>query len=162
MLRFTVLFCLFLAGLFALEVLQPVDEHVIVPFTTGIAKLCTTLISAFDHNAVSVGKVIRSTQNGFAVSIERGCNGVEAVIILFAAIFAFPAPIKHKLAGFAVGFVAIQGLNLVRIISLFYLGEWETVKALDLFYSDEWQAAACTPARDCPRIWFEWFHLYMW
>ena len=90
-----------------------VDDHVIVPFTTGIAKLCTTLISAFDSHAVSVGKVIRSTENGFAVSIERGCNGVEALIILFAAIFAFPASFKHKLMGFAVGFVAIQGLNLV-------------------------------------------------
>jgi exosortase H (IPTLxxWG-CTERM-specific) len=137
MLRFTSLFCLFLVGLFALEVLQPVDQHVIVPFTTAIAKLCTTLISAFDNHAESVGKVIRSTQNGFAVSIERGCNGVEAVIILFAAIFAFPASFKHKLAGFAVGFVAIQGLNLVRIVSLFYIGQWSTT-------------------------WFEWFHLYLW
>ena len=137
MLRFAALFCTFLAVLFALEVMQPVDQHVILPFTTGIAKLCTTLISAFDSDAVSVGKVIRSTTNGFAVSIERGCNGVEAVIILFAAIFAFPATFKQKLAGFAVGFVAIQGLNLVRIISLFYLGQWS-------------------------MTWFEWFHLYLW
>ena len=137
MLRFAALFCTFLAVLFALEVMQPVDQHVILPFTTGIAKLCTTLISAFDSDAVSVGKVIRSTTNGFAVSIERGCNGVEAVIILFAAIFAFPATFKQKLAGFAVGFVAIQGLNLVRIISLFYLGQWD-------------------------QVWFDWFHLYLW
>jgi len=137
MLRFTVLFCTFLAVLFALEVLKPVDEHVILPFTTGIAKLCTALISAFDSDAVSAGKVIRSNATGFAVSIERGCNGVEAVIILFAAIFAFPATLKQKLAGFAVGFVAIQGLNLVRIISLFYLGQWS-------------------------MTWFEWFHLYLW
>ena len=137
MLRFTVLFCVFLAVLFGLELLRPVDEHVIVPFTTVLAKICTTLISAFDSDAVSIGKVIRSTTNGFAVSIERGCNGVEAVIILFAAIFAFPAPWKHRFVGFAIGFVAIQALNLVRIISLFYLGQWS-------------------------QVWFEWFHLYLW
>ena len=137
MFRFTALFCTFLAVLFALEVTKPVDDHVIVPFTTGLAKLSTTLISAFDSDAVSAGKVIRSTANGFAVSIERGCNGIEAVIILFAAIFAFPATLRQKLAGFAVGFVAIQGLNLVRIISLFYLGQWS-------------------------MTWFEWFHLYLW
>ena len=137
MLRFAALFCTFLAVLFALEVMRPVDEHVILPFTTGLAKLCTTLISAFDSDAVSVGKVIRSTTNGFAVSIERGCNGVEAVIILVSAMLAFPAPWKHRLAGIGIGFVAIQLLNLVRIISLFYLGQWSPVL-------------------------FKWFHLYLW
>ena len=42
------------------------------------------------------GKVIRSTANGFAVSIEAGCNGVEATIVLIAAIFAFPAPWRDR------------------------------------------------------------------
>jgi exosortase H (IPTLxxWG-CTERM-specific) len=148
MIRFTVVFVVLLFGLFGLEVLRPVDETVIVPFTTGIAHLCTWLIGAFDANVIAIGKVIRSNTTNFAVSIERGCNGVEAVIILFAAIFAFPAPFKHKLAGFAVGFLAIQGLNLVRIISLFYLGQWETGK--------------CIPGQECHTVWFEWFHLYLW
>ncbi len=71
-----------------------------------------------------MGKVIRDVESGFAVSIEPGCNGVEAVIILFAAIFAFPAPLKNKFIGFLIGFFAIQFLNLIRIISLFYLGQW--------------------------------------
>ena len=47
------------------------------------------------------------------------------------------APWKHKLAGIGIGFGAIQLLNLVRIISLFYLGQWN-------------------------RTWFDWFHLYLW
>lgn len=50
---------------------------------------------------VALGKVIRSLDNGFAVSIEAGCNGVEAMIVLAAAIFAFPVPWKRKIAGFA-------------------------------------------------------------
>ena len=137
MFRFTILFVVLLLGLFTLEVLEPVDRHVIVPFTSVLADISTWLIGLFDEDAVASGKVIRSLSTGFAVSIERGCNGVEAVIILAAAIFAFPAPWKHKLAGFAVGFVAIQALNLVRIISLFYLGQWS-------------------------MTWFEWFHLYLW
>ena len=59
------------------------------------------------------------------------------MIILFAAMFAFPAPLKNKLIGFGIGFIAIQALNLVRIISLFYLGQWN-------------------------MTWFNWFHLYLW
>lgn len=137
MIRFTILFFVLLLSLFTLELVQPVEEHVIIPFTTGLANVSTFLIGLFDDDAVAYGKIIQSTSNGFAVSIERGCNGIEAVIILASAIFAFPAPWKHKMAGFAVGFVAIQALNLVRIISLFYLGQWS-------------------------KTWFDWFHLYLW
>lgn len=137
MLRFSILFVVLLLGLFTVEVLQPVQQNVILPFTAGIAKVSVFIIELFDSGVVSSGKVIRDIQTGFAVSIEPGCNGVEALIILFAAIFAFPATFKQKLVGFAIGFVAIQGLNLVRIISLFYLGQWN-------------------------MTWFEWFHLYLW
>jgi myo-inositol 2-dehydrogenase/D-chiro-inositol 1-dehydrogenase len=57
---------------------------------------------------VAAGKVIRSTSNGFAVSIEAGCNGVEATIVLLAAILAFPAPWKNKLFGLIIGTIAVQ------------------------------------------------------
>ncbi len=137
MLRFSILFVVLLLALFTVEVMHPVQEHVILPFTAGIAHVSVFIIELFDSGVVSAGKVIRDLESGFAVSIEPGCNGVEALIILFAAIFAFPAPLKHKLIGFAIGFFAIQSLNLVRIISLFYLGQWN-------------------------MTWFQWFHLYLW
>jgi exosortase H (IPTLxxWG-CTERM-specific) len=71
------------------------------------------------------------------VTILAGCNGIEAMIVLLAAIVAFPAPWKHKLIGLIVGVAAIQVLNLVRIVSLFYLGQWSPTA-------------------------FEWAHLYVW
>jgi len=137
MFRFFIVFVVLLVGLFTVEVLQPVQQHVILPFTTGLAWISVNIIELFDTGVASAGKVIRDLESGFAVSIEPGCNGVEALIILFAAIFAFPAPFRNKLIGFAIGFVAIQALNLVRIISLFYMGQWS-------------------------MTWFEWFHLYLW
>ena len=51
----------------------------------------------------------RAPANGFAVSIEAGCNGVEATIVLVAAILAFPAPWKRKLVGLAIGIVRRAG-----------------------------------------------------
>jgi exosortase H (IPTLxxWG-CTERM-specific) len=137
MIRFFVLFTVLLVGLFTLEILQPAEKHVILPFTSFIADVSAWIIQLFDDNVTSVSNVIRDKTSGFGVRIERGCNGVEALIILFAAIFAFPAPIKNKLVGFTIGFFAIQGLNMVRIVSLFYLGQWNQVA-------------------------FEWFHLYLW
>jgi len=137
MIRFFVLFSVLLVGLFTLEILQPVEKYVILPFTSLIADISVWLIQLFDDNVVASANVIRDKATGFGIRIERGCNGVEALIILFSAIFAFPAPLKNKLLGFAVGFFAIQALNLVRIVSLFYLGQWNQVA-------------------------FEWFHLYLW
>jgi exosortase H (IPTLxxWG-CTERM-specific) len=137
MLRFIVLFLVYLAVLFSLELLQPVDRYVILPFTAAIAKVSVGIVSLFDAHAIAYGKILQSTSNNFAISIERGCNGVEAVIILVSAMLAFPAPWKNRLIGIGLGFVAIQALNLVRIISLFYLGQWN-------------------------RVWFDWFHLYLW
>jgi exosortase H (IPTLxxWG-CTERM-specific) len=137
MIRFFLLFKVLLIGLFTLEILQPAEKYVILPFTSFIADISVGIIQAFDDNVIASANIIRDKTSGFGVRIERGCNGVEAVIILFAAIFAFPAPLKHKFIGFAAGFLAIQALNLVRIISLFYLGQWN-------------------------QIAFEWFHLYLW
>lgn len=137
MARFLILFVVFIAVLMFVQLLPVVDAHVITPFSGVLADVSAFLIKLFDDNVSTSGKVIRSTINGFAVSVERGCNGIEALLILFAAIFAFPAPLKHKLIGFGIGFLAIQGMNLVRIISLFYLGQWS-------------------------RTWFDWFHLYLW
>jgi len=131
------MFTVLLIGLFTLEILQPAEKYVILPFTSFIADISVWIIQAFDDNVIASSNVIRDKASGFGVRIERGCNGVEAVIILFAAIFAFPAPVKHKLIGFLIGFFAIQALNLVRIVSLFYLGQWNHTA-------------------------FEWFHLYLW
>jgi exosortase H (IPTLxxWG-CTERM-specific) len=135
MIRFFILFTVLLVGLFTLEILQPAEKYVILPFTSFIADISVWIVKFFDSDVSSYGNVIRDTTSGFGVRIERGCNGVEALIILFAAIFSFPAPFKNKIIGFVIGFFAIQ--NLIRIVSLFYLGQWNEVA-------------------------FEWFHLYLW
>lgn len=137
MFRFIATFIACLAILFTTELLQPVQDAVIVPFTTSLAHISVWLMRLFDISVVAQGDEIVNALGGGGIRIVAGCNGVEAVLILVSAVLAFPAPWKHKLAGILLGFVAIQALNLVRIISLYYLQRWNTV-------------------------WFEWFHLYLW
>jgi exosortase H (IPTLxxWG-CTERM-specific) len=132
---FTFLACLLV--LFTLYILTPVQDHVILPFTSGIAHVSAWLMQLFDRDVVSSKNDILNALTGGGIKIVAGCNGVEAVLILVSAIIAFPAPWKHKLVGMTLGFVAIQTINLVRIISLFYLHEWS-------------------------QVWFDWFHLYLW
>ena len=137
MLRFFILFLVIQATLFGLELTPPAQHWFVEPWTYALAQISTAIVTFFDPNVVAIGKVMRSTRNGFAVSIEAGCNGVEATIVLIAAMLAFPAPWKNKLVGLAAGIVAVQGLNILRVISLFYLGQWDY------------------------KV-FEWAHLYVW
>ena len=137
MTRFLFIFCTVLGSLFAIEMLKPVQEAVIQPFTGFLAALSTALILPFDDTVIAQGRILRDAATGFAVSIEAGCNGVEAAIVLIAGILAFPASPRHKLVAILAGFFFVQALNVVRIISLFYLGQWNYTV-------------------------FEWFHLYLW
>ena len=137
MTRFLLIFCTVLGSLFAIEMLKPVQEAVIQPFTGLLAALSTALILPFDDTVIAQGRILRDAATGFAVSIEAGCNGVEAAIVLIAGILAFPASLRHKLVAILAGFFFVQALNVVRIISLFYLGQWNYTV-------------------------FEWFHLYLW
>ena len=137
MIKFFILFLVIQGALFGAELTEPAQVYFVVPWTNFLATISAGLVQWFDPNVLVTGKILQSTSNGFAVSIEAGCNGVEATIVLVAAMLAFPAPWKHKILGLIAGIIAVQGLNIVRIISLFYLGQWN----YDVF---------------------EWAHLYVW
>ncbi|MFV0276356.1 MAG: exosortase H [Parahaliea sp.] len=122
--RFTLIFLLVLVGLFTLELLEPVQQYIVQPFTSGLAALSVALITPFDAQVVSYGRVIEDSVSHFAISIEAGCNGIEAAIVLIAAILAFPASARDRLLAIVIGFATIQLLNIGRIITLFYLGQW--------------------------------------
>jgi len=136
-LRFFVTFIVMLAVLFGLELTPVAQRYFVGPWTDALAAISAWLVTVFDPGVTASGNVLRSAANGFAVSIEAGCNGVEATLVLVAAMLSFPAPWRKKLAGLAIGIVAVQSLNIVRVISLFYLGQWNY------------------------RV-FEWAHLYVW
>src|SRR5580704_11596679 len=129
MVRFFLVFLALQALLFGLELTPWVQQWFVVPWTDTLAALSAGLVKVFDPDVIATGNVLQSARNGFAVAIESGCNGVEASIVLVAAMLAFPAPWRRKLLGLAVGILAVQGLNIIRVISLFYLGQW----SLDVF-----------------------------
>jgi exosortase H (IPTLxxWG-CTERM-specific) len=58
----------------------------------------------------------------FSVAIYNGCNGLEAILIFVSGVVAFPAPWRRKGVGIVLGFVAIQLFNVIRVVSLFYIG----------------------------------------
>lgn len=118
--RFLVVFVLILGGGFSLISLNAVNNHVIEPFTAGIAKVSGLCLKVIDSTVEMRGTEIHNSK--FAVNIKNGCNGVEAMIIFLAAVLAFPATWKARTIGLVFGSLAIQLINLVRVIALFLTG----------------------------------------
>jgi exosortase H (IPTLxxWG-CTERM-specific) len=123
--------------LFSLQLTEPVFAHVVDPFTSFVATVAAWIIVPFDDSVFAYGRVIQDSFSGLSISIESGCNGVEATIALIAAVVAFSASWQQRLVAIVLGFLTIQVANLARIISLFYLMQWNQ----DVF---------------------EWVHLYLW
>lgn len=150
--RFISLFVVVLAVLFGIEKLNVVQAAAIYPWTSFLAWFSAALMTVFDADVISYGRIIQSQASGFGVSIEAGCNGVEAVIILMAGMVAFPAPMRLKLVGVLIGCVAVQAANILRVISLYYLGKWDK-EVFDFAHLYLWQALIML---DVLVVWLLW------
>jgi exosortase H (IPTLxxWG-CTERM-specific) len=121
--KFFVILISVLISLFFLELLNGVQHAVIAPFTGLLAKISAEILQFFDSSVRANGVIIQNIHSGLGVQIEPGCNGVEACIVLIAAVVAFPSSWRNKIIGIVFGVIAIQAVNILRIISLFYLAQ---------------------------------------
>ena len=155
MVRFFLIFIAVLAVLFRIDMLDEVQRVAIQPWSELLANISATLMSPFDADVAHHGKILISKSMGFSVSIEAGCNGVEAAIILIAGMIAFPSQWKHKLIGIAIGIAAVQGVNLMRIISLYYLGKWN-MSVFQFAHLYLWQALIMLDVLVVWMLWIRW------
>jgi exosortase H (IPTLxxWG-CTERM-specific) len=109
-----------LVVLYFLVAWRPINDAVIEPFTAGIAWVSAALLNAIGEPVSAAGTEIRSS--GFAVNIENGCNGIETILLFASAVLAFPSSLRRKAVGLLLGAAAIEILNLVRVVSLFWIG----------------------------------------
>jgi exosortase H (IPTLxxWG-CTERM-specific) len=134
--QFLVLFVVLLGAGFTLISVHWVNDHVIEPFTGGIARVSGATLNLLGQHVTMQGTIIRSSR--FAVNIRNGCNGVEAMLIFLAAVLAFPASWRSRLAGLGLGILAIQVVNLVRVVALFLTGIYFP-KIFDTSHTVIWQ-----------------------
>ena len=82
------------------------------------------------------GTVVAS--DDFAYRIVAECTLLGPLMLYLAAVLAYPAGVASKAAGMAIGVLAIGGLNLVRLVSLFYVGTYMP-QHLDVAHLVVWQ-----------------------
>lgn len=133
---FLAVFVLILGGGFTLLSLNQVNDSVVEPFTAGVAKASGIALNLIGQGIDMQGTIIRNER--FAVNIRNGCNGVETMIIFLAAVLAFPASWKSRAVGLVLGFLAIQAINLVRVVALFLTGAYFP-KFFDSSHTVVWQ-----------------------
>jgi exosortase H (IPTLxxWG-CTERM-specific) len=135
--RFAALFaCLFLFGIGLL--LTPPVQRVDVRFSHALVSVSQQLITIFGGKASVEHAVLREPVTDFAIEMKDGCNGVNVMILLWAAVLAFPAAWKLKAFGITAGALVIQAVNIARFISLFYIGQY-SLKWFDFAHNYLWE-----------------------
>ena len=84
------------------------------------------------------GTVLSSAS--FAVNIVAECTAVGPLMLFIGAVAAYPSPLKAKTMGVVLGLVVLSGANLVRVMSLFWIGS-AYPQYLDVAHLLVWQTA---------------------
>jgi exosortase H (IPTLxxWG-CTERM-specific) len=134
-LRFVLIFVGTLLAAFGVLLTGPA-QHLDAKLSLALVKIAHSVLVAWGSRAISDAAVLRAP-GGFAVEMRDGCNGINVTILLWSAILAFPACWRMKAIGLLAGSLIIQLLNIVRFISLFYLGQYSL-------------------------MWFDFAHTYLW
>jgi exosortase H (IPTLxxWG-CTERM-specific) len=119
---FTVTFAVYFVCGFGALLLPPVQaidgrlSQVLVAISQSLIGLC-------GGSATVQGAILRAP-SGFAIEMRDGCNAANVTILLCAAVIAFPAGWRMKILGAIGGSLLIQAVNIVRFITLFYLGQY--------------------------------------
>jgi len=109
---------------FFVLLLHPTLRPYFEDFSASLAGVSAFTIRLFGGSVLQEGNILWPPGSSFAMKVLDGCNGINVVILLSAAILAYPASWKWRGVGVGAGLLAIQILNLLRLISLFYLGQW--------------------------------------
>lgn len=135
---FILSFAIIFSLLFFLQNLAIVQNTVMIPWTLFLAELSFHLVSLFDENVFIYQNILKDKISGFSVSIDQSCSGIDESLVLITAILAYPANYKNKILGVIACFIIIQLLNVTRIITLFYLGQFSE-ELFDIGHSYIWR-----------------------
>jgi exosortase H (IPTLxxWG-CTERM-specific) len=75
-----------------------------------------------------------------SVTVAEGCNTVYITILFLAAIIAFPTSWRKRLVGILLGPLGLFIVNILRVITLLYLNDYDT-ELFEIAHLYLWQFA---------------------
>ncbi len=152
-LAFVVLFAVLMGVFYAITFLPYVNVKVLPGYLRLNAQASVFVLNIFGENAKTVGASVVS--NRFSVNIEHGCDAIEPSALFISAVLAFPASMMTKLPGLLAGTVALALMNLIRIVSLFYMGIFRPAW-FEVLHIDVWQPVFVVLSLTFWIIWAWW------
>lgn len=151
--RFLAVFSGIMVAFYAVWFLPIVREGFFQHFLGWNAQAGAAVIRLFGEEAVARGQVVASPR--FSLEVGRGCDAIQPTMLFLAAMIALPAPLRAKIQGGIAGTAILLALNLVRIVTLFYVG-LHRPRLFHLMHVDVWQSVFIFIAMLLWMIWALW------
>jgi exosortase/archaeosortase family protein len=122
-------------------------------YIDSTAKLANIILNLIGSGTSAIGEQIFSAK--YSISLSFGCEGTEPIILLVAAIIAFPIKFKYKVSGLTIGILVLYILNLIRIAALYLIGE-SFPDSVELFHVEIFPVIFIFLAIIIWGIWIKW------
>jgi len=106
------------------------------PIYNGYAQLSSSILNVLGQDTSAYGEQINSAFCN--LRIKEGCDGITPMILYSMSIIAFPVQLRFKWKGIIIGLVGLFFLNLIRIISLYFIGKYGSDAFFDFMHIDVW------------------------
>jgi exosortase H (IPTLxxWG-CTERM-specific) len=148
----TVLFVAFNGVLYYPYVPGGLCEQLIQRYLSLLAAVSAAIIALFDPAVLAKDALIVGR---FPLRIVMECTALDAQALFAAFVLAFPASWKKKLLGIASGIGVLGSLNILRIVSLYYIGlHWP--EAFSRMHEEVWALTLVVAALLCFLVWTQW------
>ena len=113
------------------------QTNIFIPHLHQTASICGKILGLFGKKYKIVESSVFSPD--FSLSLIRGCDSIYPTAMLWSAILAFSAPWRSKVIGLAIGAILLYCINVVRILSMFFLGAYFP-SFFDMVHIYAWQS----------------------
>ncbi len=152
--RFVVSLLVILAFFELLLLTDWVKSEASPPYLEFHAWMSGTVLSWLGEDAHVSGSVVHS--NRFSVNIKKGCDALQPCALFIAAVLASPVLFKPKIPGLVLGLLFLMLMNILRVVSLFYVGIYFDQTVFDIMHHDVWQATFIFLAIVAWAMWALW------
>jgi len=119
----------------------------------AFARITRGILNLFGHPTEVVGSSVQSS--GFGITVVTACTGLFTTTLFLLAVTVFPTTWAAKLVGALIGVGGIFVLNVIRLVSLYYIGlHWPTI--LDTVHQLVWQSLLIVFAVSLWLLWAAW------
>ena len=107
-------------AMLAVLIIMAGNETVMNGIQRTLALFSSGILNLFGQDTVVIGTTVQSIT--FGITVVTACTGIFITGLFLIAVIAFPARWISKLIGVGIGIGGIFLVNIVRLVSLYFIG----------------------------------------